>query len=144
MDLDFRLKAYQTFLKTSPTHWATEDLNNADFDIIPYYLAKDNNSRFLGKMSLMTSKYFWKVDIPEQEENSLRVSKLNLIARQPTQDERRREKEGVLFVGSTKTQVIQEIFKKWFERLYHLQIINSLLSIVLFLAVEVSFIYLPV
>ena len=39
--LDFRLKAYQTFLKKPvPTHWATEDLNNIDFDIIRYYLAK--------------------------------------------------------------------------------------------------------
>ena len=37
---EFRHKALKTFLdKPMPTHWATEDLNNIDFDIIRYYLS---------------------------------------------------------------------------------------------------------
>ena len=39
--LDFRLKALKTFeKKPMPTHWATEDLKNINFDVIRYYLAK--------------------------------------------------------------------------------------------------------
>ena len=39
--LDFRLKALTAFEnKPMPTHWATKDLNNIDFDVIRYYLAK--------------------------------------------------------------------------------------------------------
>ena len=39
--LDYRLKALQTFQKKPlPTHWATKDLANIDFDVIRYYLAK--------------------------------------------------------------------------------------------------------
>ena len=38
--LDFRLKALKTFLdKPMPTHWATKDLENIDFNKIRYYLA---------------------------------------------------------------------------------------------------------
>ena len=36
--LEFRLKALQTFLeKPMPTHWATKDLENIDFQKIRYY-----------------------------------------------------------------------------------------------------------
>ena len=39
--LNFRLKALETFLKKPlPTHWATDDLKNINFDVIRYYLAK--------------------------------------------------------------------------------------------------------
>ena len=39
--LDFRLKAYQTFLdKPMPTHWATKDLENINFQKIRYYLSQ--------------------------------------------------------------------------------------------------------
>ena len=38
---DFRLKALNTLKKKRmPTHWATKDLENIDFDVIRYYLSK--------------------------------------------------------------------------------------------------------
>jgi len=39
--LEFRLKALKTFLeKPMPTHWATKDLENIDFNKIRYYLSQ--------------------------------------------------------------------------------------------------------
>ena len=39
--LEFRLKALKTFLdKPMPTHWATKDLENINFDKIRYYLSQ--------------------------------------------------------------------------------------------------------
>ncbi|MBX3751143.1 MAG: Fe-S cluster assembly protein SufB, partial [Opitutaceae bacterium] len=39
--LDFRLKALQAFReKPMPTHWATKDLENINFDKIRYYLSQ--------------------------------------------------------------------------------------------------------
>src|SRR5471032_1083809 len=44
--LDFRLKAYKTFLdKPMPTHWATKDLEAIDFSKIRYYLSSGQNPK---------------------------------------------------------------------------------------------------
>ena len=55
--LEFRLKALKVFEeKPMPTNWATEDLNNIDFDKIRYYLSQGNNPSVRGTRFRTTSR----------------------------------------------------------------------------------------
>ena len=118
--LDFRLKAYQTFLKKPvPTHWATEDLNNIDFDIIRYYLAKGQQpSRSWEDVPEDIKNTFERLGIPEQERKFLAGVEAQFdseAAYSRMKDDL--EKEGVLFVGSSEgLRDYPEIFKKWFGK----------------------------
>ena len=71
--LDFRLKALDSFLKKPmPTHWATDDLKNIDFDVIRYYLAKGQTpSRTWDEVPDDVKNTFERLGIPEQERKFL-------------------------------------------------------------------------
>ena len=71
--LQFRLKALETFLKKPmPTHWATRDLLNIDFDVIRYYLAKGQKpSRSWDEVPEDVKLTFERLGIPEQERKFL-------------------------------------------------------------------------
>ena len=118
--LDFRLKAYQTFLKKPvPTHWATEDLNNIDFDIIRYYLAKGQQpSRSWEDVPEDIKNTFERLGIPEQERKFLAGVEAQFDSEAAySRMKEDLEKEGVLFVGSTEgLRDYPEIFKKWFGK----------------------------
>ena len=71
--LDFRLKAYQTFLdKPMPTHWATKDLESIDFSKIRYYLSQGQKpKRTWDEVPDDIKKTFERLGIPEQERKFL-------------------------------------------------------------------------
>ena len=70
-----------------PTHWATKDLENIDFDVIRYYLSKGQMpSRTWEEVPDEIKQTFERLGIPEQEESFLLVLRLSLIARQHTQE----------------------------------------------------------
>ena len=71
--LDFRLKALQTFRdKPMPTHWATKDLENINFDKIRYYLSQGQKpKRTWDEVPDDIKKTFERLGIPEQERKFL-------------------------------------------------------------------------
>lgn len=70
---DFRLKALKSFeKKRMPTHWATKDLENIDFDVIRYYLSKGQMpSRSWEEVPDDVKETFERLGIPEQERKFL-------------------------------------------------------------------------
>jgi Fe-S cluster assembly protein SufB len=118
--LDFRLKALTAFEgKPMPTHWATKDLNNIDFDVIRYYLAKGQTpSRTWDEVPEDVKITFERLGIPEQERKFLAgvEAQFDSEAAYSRMDEDL-EKKGVIFVGSTEgLKNHPEIFKKWFGK----------------------------
>ena len=118
--LDFRLKALTTFEgKPMPTHWATKDLNNIDFDVIRYYLSKGQTpSRTWDEVPDDVKITFERLGIPEQERKFLAgvEAQFDSEAAYSRMNEDLVEK-GVIFVGSTEgLKKHPEIFKKWFGK----------------------------
>ncbi|MDA1077949.1 MAG: Fe-S cluster assembly protein SufB, partial [Verrucomicrobia bacterium] len=118
--LDFRLKALKTFeKKPMPTHWATEDLKNINFDVIRYYLAKGQKpSRTWDEVPDDVKNTFERLGIPEQERKFLAgvEAQFDSEAAYSRMNEEL-EKEGVIFVGSTEgLKEHPEIFRKWFGK----------------------------
>ena len=118
--LDFRLKALDTFLKKPlPTHWATEDLKNIDFDVIRYYLAKGQKpSRSWDDVPEDVKNTFERLGIPEQERKFLAGVEAQFDSEAAYSNMKEGlEKEGVIFVGPTEgLRDHPEIFKKWFGK----------------------------
>src|SRR5690606_15948488 len=71
--LEFRLNALKTFLaKPLPTHWATKDLENINFDKIRYYLAQGQKpKRTWDEVPDDIKETFERLGIPEQERKFL-------------------------------------------------------------------------
>ena len=71
--LEFRLNALKTFLsKPLPTHWATKDLENIDFDKIRYYLSQGQKpKRTWDEVPDDIKNTFERLGIPEQERKFL-------------------------------------------------------------------------
>ena len=71
--LEFRLKALKVFEeKPMPTNWATEDLNNIDFDKIRYYLSQGQQpKRTWDEVPDDIKETFERLGIPEQERKFL-------------------------------------------------------------------------
>ena len=70
--------------KPLPTHWATKDLENIDFDVIRYYLSKGQKpSRTWDEVPDGVKNTFERLGIPEQEENSWQAWKLSLTVKPP-------------------------------------------------------------
>ena len=86
--LDFRLKAHSIFKKKPmPTHWASKDLENIDFDVIRYYLAQGQQpSRTWEEVPDDIKKTSNGLGFPNRRENSLPEWRLNSIARQRTRE----------------------------------------------------------
>ncbi|HTP27306.1 MAG TPA: hypothetical protein VMK12_16845, partial [Anaeromyxobacteraceae bacterium] len=70
---EFRLQALKTFLaKPLPTHWASRDLENINFDKIRYYLAQGQKpKRTWDEVPADIKKTFERLGIPEQERKFL-------------------------------------------------------------------------
>ncbi len=118
--LDFRLKALETFRrKPLPTHWATQDLRNINFDVIRYYLAKGQQpSRSWEDVPEDVKETFERLGIPEQERKFLAGVEAQFDSEAAySRMKEDLEKEGVIFVGSTEgLREHPEIFKKWFGK----------------------------
>lgn len=118
--LDFRLKALNIFeSKALPTHWATRDLENIDFDKIRYYLATGQiPSRSWDEVPDDVKETFERLGIPEQERKFLAGVEAQFdseAAYSNTKDAL--AKEGVIFIGSTEgLKEHPEIFRKWFGK----------------------------
>ena len=118
--LDFRLKALSTFeKKPMPTHWATDDLKNINFDVIRYYLAKGQQpSRTWDEVPDDIKNTFERLGIPEQERKFLAGVEAQFDSEAAYSNMKEDlAKEGVIFVGSTEgLKEHPEIFRKWFGK----------------------------
>lgn len=118
--LDFRLKAYQTFLeKPMPTHWATKDLLNIDFDKIRYYLSQGQKpKRTWDEVPDDIKKTFERLGIPEQERKFLAGVEAQFDSEAAYSNVKDIvAKQGVIFCNSTEAlREHPEIFKKWFGK----------------------------
>lgn len=118
--LDFRMKGLSIFeKKPMPTHWATKDLENINFDVIRYYLAKGQKpSRTWDEVPDDIKNTFERLGIPEQERKFLAGVEAQFdseAAYSRMKDDL--EEKGVIFVGSTEgLKDHPEIFKKWFGK----------------------------
>ena len=118
--LDFRLKALGAFEgKPLPTHWASKDLENINFDQIRYYLSKGQKpSRTREEVPDDVKNTFERLGIPEQERKFLAGVEAQFdseAAYSRMKDDL--EEKGVLFMGSTEgLKEHPEIFKKWFGK----------------------------
>ena len=102
-----------------PTHWATDDLKNIDFDVIRYYLAKGQRpSRTWDEVPDDIKNTFERLGIPEQERKFLAGVEAQFDSEAAySRMKEDLEKEGVIFVGSTEgLKEHPEIFKKWFGK----------------------------
>ena len=117
---EFRQKALGVFeKKPMPTHWATKDLENIDFDVIRYYLSKGQApSRSWDEVPEEVKLTFERLGIPEQERKFLAGVEAQFdseAAYSRMKDEL--SEKGVIFVGSTEgLKEHPQIFKKWFGK----------------------------
>lgn len=117
---EFRLKALEVFKrKPNPTHWATRDLENIDYDTIRYYLSKGQQpSRTWDEVPDDVKETFERLGIPESERKFLAGVEAQFdseAAYSRMKDDL--EKEGVLFMGSTEAlEKHPEIFRPYFGK----------------------------
>src|ERR1051326_749657 len=118
--LDFRLKALKTFLdKPMPTHWATKDLENIDFNKIRYYLASGQKpKRTWDEVPDDIKKTFERLGIPEQERKFLAGVEAQFDSEAAYSNIKDIvSKQGVIFVNSTEgLREHPEIFRKFFGK----------------------------
>lgn len=118
--LDFRLKAYRTFLeKPMPTHWATKDLENIDFDRIRYYLAQGQKpKRTWDEVPDDIKKTFERLGIPEQERKFLAGVEAQFDSEAAYSNVKDIvAKQGVIFLNSTEAlREHPDLFRKWFGK----------------------------
>ncbi|MDR2512441.1 MAG: Fe-S cluster assembly protein SufB [Puniceicoccales bacterium] len=118
---DFRHKAFRLFkAKPLPTHWATPELLNIDFDKIRYYLAKSRTpSRTWDEVPDDVKQTFERLGIPEQERKFL----AGVEAQFDSESAYSRMKDelasqGVIFVGPNEgLEKHPEIFRRFFGRI---------------------------
>lgn len=117
---EFRQNALQVFnKKPMPTHWATKDLNNIDFNKIRYYLSKGQTpSRTWDEVPDDIKNTFERLGIPEQERKFLAGVEAQFDSEAAySRMKEDLEKEGVIFVGSTEgLREHPELFRKWFGK----------------------------
>lgn len=102
-----------------PTHWASKDLENIDFDVIRYYLAQGQQpSRTWEEVPDDIKNTFERLGIPEQERKFLAGVEAQFDSEAAySRMKEGLEKEGVIFVGPTEgLRDYPEIFKKWFGK----------------------------
>src|ERR1043165_9641412 len=118
--LEFRLNALKTFLaKPMPTHWATKDLENIDFNKIRYYLAQGQKpKRTWDEVPDDIKKTFERLGIPEQERKFLAGVEAQFDSEAAYSNIKEAvAKQGVIFVNSTEgLREHPEIFKKFFGK----------------------------
>lgn len=118
--LDFRLKAYQTFLdKPMPTHWATSDLENIDFNKIRYYLSQGQKpKRTWDEVPDDIKKTFERLGIPEQERKFLAGVEAQFDSEAAYSNVKDIvAKQGVIFMTSSEAlREHPDLFRKWFGK----------------------------
>jgi len=117
---DFRKRALAVFEeKPMPTHWATKDLDNIDFDAIRYYLSDgERPKRSWDDVPDDIKKTFDRLGIPEQERAFLAgvEAQYDSEAAYSNVKDVLRE-QGVIFVTSAEgLKEHPEIFRKWFGK----------------------------
>ena len=116
----FRHRALKTFLaKPMPTHWATKDLENIDFDIIRYYLSDGAKpTRSWDEVPDDIKETFERLGIPEQERAFLAGVEAQYDSEAAYSNVKEEiEKDGVIFVNSTEgLKEYEEIFRPWFGK----------------------------
>lgn len=117
---EFRKKALKVFeSKPMPTHWATKDLENIDFDKIRYYLAGDNRAKkSWDDVPDDVKQTFERLGIPENERKFLAGVEAQFDSEAAYSNIKESVgKQGVIFVGSTEGLLKHpEIFRKWFGK----------------------------
>ncbi len=118
--LDFRLKALKTFESMPlPTHWATKDLENIDFNKIRYYLSQGQKpKRTWEEVPDDIKKTFERLGIPEQERKFLAGVEAQFDSEAAYSNIKDIvAKQGVIFCNSTEAlREHPEIFRKWFGK----------------------------
>lgn len=119
--LDFRLKALKTFFaKPMPTHWATKDLDNIDFDKIRYYLSSGQQpKRTWDEVPDDIKNTFERLGIPEQERKFLAGVEAQFDSEAAYSNIKEIvSKQGVIFCNSTEAlREHPEIFRKFFGKI---------------------------
>ena len=117
---EFRKKALKTFReKPLPTHWASKDLENIDYDKIRYYLSKGQRpSRTWDEVPEEIKETFERLGIPEKERAFLAGVEAQFDSEASYSNMKEDlAKQGVIFVGSTEgLKEHPEIFRKWFGK----------------------------
>jgi len=117
---EYRHKALKTFLdKPMPTNWASDDLNNLNFDEIRYYLANGQQpTRSWDEVPPEVLETFERLGVPEQERAFLAGVEAQYDSETAYSNVKEElEKEGVIFVNSTEgLKEHEEIFRPWFGK----------------------------
>ena len=102
-----------------PTHWASKDLENIDFDKIRYYLSQGTKpKRSWDEVPENVKRTFERLGIPEQERKFLAGVEAQFDCEAAYSNIKKAVGEqGVIFVGSTEgLHKHPEIFRKWFGK----------------------------
>src|SRR5215213_3357902 len=117
---EFRQNALKVFRsKPMPTHWATKDLENIDFDKIRYYLSQGQKpKRTWDEVPDDIKKTFERLGIPEQERAFLAGVEAQYDSEASYSNVKEElTKQGVIFVNSTEgLKEHEEIFRPWFGK----------------------------
>lgn len=117
---EYRHKALQTFYdKPLPTNWASDDLENLDFDVIRYYLANGQKpTRSWDEVPPEVLETFERLGVPEQERAFLAGVEAQYDSETAYSNVKEElEKDGVIFVNSTEgLKEHEEIFRPWFGK----------------------------
>jgi Fe-S cluster assembly protein SufB len=117
---EFRLNALKQFeAKPLPTHWATSDLENINFDKIRYYLASGQKpKRTWEEVPDDIKRTFERLGVPEQERKFLAGVEAQFDSEAAYSNIKEAvSKQGVIFLNSTEAlREHPEIFRKWFGK----------------------------
>jgi Fe-S cluster assembly protein SufB len=118
--LDFRLNALKKFESMPmPTHWATKDLENINFDKIRYYLSQGQKpKRTWDEVPDDIKRTFERLGIPEQERKFLAGVEAQFDSEAAYSNIKEIvSKQGVIFVNSTEgLREHPELFRKFFGK----------------------------
>jgi Fe-S cluster assembly protein SufB len=117
---EFRQDALKTFLsKPLPTHWASKDLENINFDKIRYYLSQGQKpKRTWDEVPADIKRTFERLGIPEQERKFLAGVEAQFDSEAAYSNIKEAvAKQGVIFMNSTEgLREHPEIFRKFFGK----------------------------
>jgi Fe-S cluster assembly protein SufB len=117
---EFRQNALKTFLsKPLPTHWASRDLENINFDKIRYYLSQGQKpKRTWAEVPEDIKRTFERLGIPEQERKFLAGVEAQFDSEAAYSNIKEAvSKQGVIFMNSTEAlREHPEIFRKFFGK----------------------------
>ena len=117
---EFRQSALKTFFaKPLPTHWASKDLENINFDKIRYYLSQGQKpKRTWDEVPDDIKRTFERLGIPEQERKFLAGVEAQFDSEAAYSNIKEAvSKQGVIFMNSTEgLREHPEIFRKFFGK----------------------------